>query len=386
LSASIVVVILVAVGEASAPTTATIVAAAAESLGPTASLVVRETANPNDVDAMRLENELHAVAVVQIVWANSARTRVKLRLHRSRYNRWVDREVAFLPEDSLRERNRALGFALGSMLLPESESLRKTTTNPSASEPAAEVSRTQREPPPRKAAAPPWESATESGRTLALPTPSQEDEPAPRPRAVRRQRVEPDLERERERGEPGPEVAPEAGPKSGPPSELFAIDLTAIGATGFGGPATAYGGALQIERFVRDTLWWGARAAVRNGSVPAQNGHDLVVSLMTGGSWRPFLPTAARPFHLGVGLQAGMFLHNFSHETSSSVVEYKQRLVAGMAAAADGGWRLTALWDVIVGVGLEMAFGTTEVTVAGRLVATIPTFRGLVAAGVRYRF
>ena len=365
MSSAIVVVILVAAGEANAPATSTIAAAASETVGPNASFVVREVAVPSDNDALTLEDDLHASAVVEIVWSGTARTRVMLRLHLARLDRWVQREVTFLPADNPRERSRTVGFALASMLSSESDF--RNTLAKAARDSVAES-------PPK--AKPKPEPASNRG-----PEPKMEPEPKGEPEAP--------TEREPER---------RSRPRTPPvtPPEPYAVDLTAVGSTGIGGPAGGLGGAARVEYFVQHTFWLAASLGVRSGSLPNSNGgDDLVVSAMAGGAWRPFFPTSASPFELELAMQAGVLLHDFSYnDTPVTPAKHNTKLIPGGQLMLEGGFRLDASWEVIVGVGAEMAFGITEVQVEDlssnsppvSLPFTIPRFRGLGAAGLRLHF
>ena len=357
MSSAIVVVILVAAGEGNAPATATIAAAAAETLGPNASFVVREVAVPSDNDALTLEDDLHASAVVEIVWSGSARTRVMLRLHLDRLDRWVQRDVTFLPADNPRERSRTVGFALASMLSSESD-FRNTLAK----------------------------AARDSVAESAKPKTERESRHRPEPRMEPEPQAEPEVPNERE---PETKRRPLTPPVI--PPVPYAVDVTAVGSTGIGGPAGGLGGAARVQYFAQHTFWLAASLGMRNGSLPGSNGgDDLVVSAMAGGAWRPFFPTSTSPFELELAIQAGVLLHDFSYKDTVGT-QHNTRLIPGGQLMIEAGFRLDASWEVIAGVGSEMAFGATEVVVEDRSgtsfrLNTIPRFRGLVSAGLRFHF
>jgi hypothetical protein len=120
MSTAVVVAIVVAVGEARTPTTASLLTAAREALGAAASFRVFEVSPPTDEAALTVEDDLQARAVVTIVWEDTAHLHAHTRMHVSRTDRWTDREIVFEAVDTPVERGRALGFAVASML-PDKE-------------------------------------------------------------------------------------------------------------------------------------------------------------------------------------------------------------------------------------------------------------------------
>ena len=136
-----VLAIVIAVGEASNPATATLRATAQESLGSGTSILLVETVQPTDAESLRVERELGAGVVVLLVWREAAHLHAVLRLHVANSNRWITMEVGFSSHDTLEERGRTLGFTIGS-IWPETEA--GMTSSPEA-----------RSPPPPETKSPP---------------------------------------------------------------------------------------------------------------------------------------------------------------------------------------------------------------------------------------
>ena len=119
-----VLAILVAAGDGQAPEIASMMAAAAEVAGTPDAIQLVSSAAPSDGEALQAERAASARASVQLIFSGSDRRRARLRLHASRTDRWIDREIVFSPGDSVGERGRTLGFAMASML-PEGDPTRR---------------------------------------------------------------------------------------------------------------------------------------------------------------------------------------------------------------------------------------------------------------------
>jgi len=142
MSAAAVIALVVAAGEGQGPVTESLLAAAEEAVG-AGTIRVFEATPPSDDAALEVETNIDALAVVTLVWEDPARLRAHTRVHIARLDRWTDREIAFVPADTMVERGRAVGFAIASMLPDELRAKRPA---------AVEVQR--REPPPDSAEAP----------------------------------------------------------------------------------------------------------------------------------------------------------------------------------------------------------------------------------------
>ena len=330
-----VVAILIAVGEASSPssaaTTDAMTGAVAQALGPEASLVLRTTSTPTDREALALERELGADAVARVMWDGPEQTFGVLRAHVRSTDRWFERRVTFSSADSRAERGRTLGFAFAALLL----------NDPEAARPVAPVSEAAVEVQPRR--------------------------PEP-PASVVAQAASP--------------ATPPATP---PRTRGFAIDLAALAATGVGGPARSLGAALHTELRLSTRFFARAGAAVRGGPVPGLDGEDTLAGLSAGLAFRPRVPERGRrALGLGLTLEALGQYQDLSHRNASGSSQHQGQLVAGVTGGVEGSWLATDAVELFLGLGAEAAFGTTDVTVADRVVATIPVVRLTAQAGVRW--
>src|SRR5947207_2129671 len=131
--------LLVAAGEGDAPDTAALLQALGEALGSEVKVVAREGEGPrNDQAMLALERATGSAVTAAVAWSGGEKLEARVRLHLRSSDRWIDRGLSFAPSDDLRERGRALGFTLASML-PD------RTPSPAAARP----------PPPMVVAAPP---------------------------------------------------------------------------------------------------------------------------------------------------------------------------------------------------------------------------------------
>src|SRR5438067_11028654 len=166
MSAPLIVVVLVAVGDAHDPSVVSMTTSAEEALGPGTIVVVREApSTPNDADAMALGDALHANALVEVSWPDADRRRALLHVHASKdAPTWSDREIDFAPNDATPERGRTLGFAVASMIPAPSSEATTTAETPSPT-PTPTPSATTPLPTPTNVEAP---TPSESSARVAL--------------------------------------------------------------------------------------------------------------------------------------------------------------------------------------------------------------------------
>jgi hypothetical protein len=180
-AAGILVVMLVAAGEGSQPTTLAMAAAARAALGSGAHVMVQESDSSSDDEATLLADMLRADAIVEVSWYPPKHERAALHLHVTAKGEWRDRELKFAAGDVESERGRTLGFAIAAMLPDPLEV--PTATAPTEPKPS-------------------------------VPT----DKP--------------------------PTERPIAEPPTSPPEDRFAVEAALLGVTGVGGPAGGIGGEL----------------------------------------------------------------------------------------------------------------------------------------------
>ena len=114
---ALLVVILVAIGEANHPATLGAAAATRELLGPDLAVEVREMeVVPNDERALSLGTALHAAAVAELAWDVATHRQVRIRFHLDRRPGFNDRLILFSEADDIAERGRTVGYAIASMM------------------------------------------------------------------------------------------------------------------------------------------------------------------------------------------------------------------------------------------------------------------------------
>jgi hypothetical protein len=329
-----VVAIVMAVGEAKAPTTAGLLAAAEEAFVPGTSIRISEVPFPSDDAALVWENDLNARAVILITWEDSGRLLAHIRLHVDRTDRWTDREIKFAAVDTQRERGRTLGFAIASMW-PDQTAVR---TPPAPA--VAEVT-----PPDRKKVREPESDATA--------------EAAPARTVVR-------------------------GPL-GPPLPRHAVGVAALIAEGIQGSAQGFGGTLDAALFLEQSFAPRVGVTLRGGAVEQlPGGKDVVGAVALGFEWWPLPPSTTET--LGFGLRADALL--LRHQVFDAA-DSQGRFLPGVDLMPQISIRFADTFELLVGAGVELAFGTTEVRkpeMDPTPVTTIPAFRVVSQAGVRMRF
>ncbi|MGH7283526.1 MAG: hypothetical protein ACRELY_18525, partial [Polyangiaceae bacterium] len=116
-----IVVVLVALGQATDPSTQSLTTAAQDGLGPTALVVVRE-APPESLaahsDSEKTGELLHADAVATVEWSDDAHEHAHVAVYSTRAHAWQDRSVTFAPADATTERGRQIGYGIAAMVPP----------------------------------------------------------------------------------------------------------------------------------------------------------------------------------------------------------------------------------------------------------------------------
>src|ERR1700736_5156165 len=98
-TAALTLLVLIASGDggrdASGPVATSMARAVREALGADAQVIIREAARvPSDDDAIALGRELHANAVIELLWKDPEHRRATLHFHADPgAARWTDREV-----------------------------------------------------------------------------------------------------------------------------------------------------------------------------------------------------------------------------------------------------------------------------------------------------
>jgi hypothetical protein len=112
---ALLVVILVAVGEANHPATRGAARAARELLGADHEVQIREIDRvPDDARASAIGSDLHARAVVELAWDQPNHEQVQIRFQVDPRPGFSDRFIRFANTDDLAERGRTVGYAIAS--------------------------------------------------------------------------------------------------------------------------------------------------------------------------------------------------------------------------------------------------------------------------------
>jgi hypothetical protein len=363
-------IVLVAAGMAGDPTTLAMLRAARDALGD-APVEVREAhATPSDDDALAVEQQGHADAVVELAWIGAGRQHAKLRLHIARTGRWVERTIGFRPADAPAERGRTLGFAVASILPEVGADVGGTPGQPAAQSrpgPAPQAAQPSQTLPAQPSSQPPSPAVAAPNPP---PTPAPASEPGPTVRPALVDHTSPSIPEARGSGAAGD-------------MPLVALDLLALGATGIAGNADGAGGGVAAHWFVHRRVSLRFGGGVRAGSVDA----DTLTFLASAGvALHPWRAMPSRPFGLSVRADYLVVRQSTTHydaNDQSVTKDFDPR--SGLDAAFDVDWLLAPSVDLVVGLGLEYVFGLTYIDSQSARV-TIPVLRATAEAGARLWF
>jgi hypothetical protein len=323
---TLLVVVLVAAGEASHPATLGAASSARQLLGTDLEIDVRELPTvPNDESAQAMGTYLHAAAIVELVWDTAEHRQAKIRFHLDRRPGWSERVIVFNDADDLRERGRTVGYAIASMM---------TSSEPGPVPP----------PPPR---------------------PTAEAPPA---------QIRP---------------LPPAATTTAKARTHGAIDALAALATGIGGPAGGWGGSLSGRWYFHPPLAARLAVSVRSGQVTPAQSTSLFMHLAAGLAWVPIPATRARSFELAARADALLMREQLTHYDSDDAATgaiTAMRWLPGADAAIEAAWLFSPNAGFLGSFATEVAFGQTDVTTQGELVTSIPPLRLVLQAGVRATF
>ena len=325
MSTALSLVVIIAAGEAKDLVTTSMKKAAEETLGIGASVTVRDTARPlDDDDAVALEGSLHADAIAEITWRDSEHRHAIVHLHVRASSRWIDREIGFAASDAPSEQGRTIGFTVASML-PERPVEERASASPSSS----------RELPP------------------SFPDASTRSESS----------------------------------GGAPRTWMGGIDASFLGAASLGGYGGGAGGALGLERYLGQQFAVRLGASARFSDVPVAQATSFMLTAGLGLAWRTHTPTMARRLALGARIDALVMLQSLTHlDDDDTSPAHQSRWLPGADAVVEGSWLFTEGASFVLGVGGEVAFGTTAVFAKRSQVANLSPFHPLLEAGFRARF
>lgn len=258
--------------------------------------------------------------------------KVRLHCYVSREKRWLDREISFgesrgSVHSESSERGRLLGFAVATMYAGDAAGTPpevRATPEPKAS-------------PPRF--------------VPSAPAPAR-DRPTPA------------------RSEHQPRRMAEFG---------------AIVSSGLGGTASGLGASAGFRWGLAGPVWGRLFVAGRAGNIPEAQASTRT-ALMGGGVALALLPESSS-YELGARLDAFAGYFDASHLSEDDVVpDRRSRWQLGGDLVAEGGWRLSPVAGLFLGMGLEAMLGETAIYTHHERVAVVPPFRVTAELGFRTRF
>jgi len=237
MSLALVLVVFVSSADADSPATAALAHAAEEVLGTESRVTIQSYDVPLD-DAQLTAAAPNADLIAEVSWRDSAHRHAAVHCYVGKLHRFVNREVAFDDDDDLRERGRMIGFSVASM--------------------APEVEGASPAPPP--AIAPP------------KPTPIAPDEASDTPSPAR---------------------------ASAAPRTIGTVDVAALTATGFGGPAGGFGASIAGRWLFLPAFSLRLGAGVRRGDVPVAESVSELAFGALGLGFQFSSTSSASPFVFG---------------------------------------------------------------------------------------
>ncbi len=323
-------VLVVLLGTAADPTAESMIATTRRVLGPDAIVLADTSDVRSDQEALAIGERVKARAIARIRWSDGASGVAHLHVHVGPTDGWTDEEISFSPQDASGEKGRTVGYALSSMVQ------RIEQKQAEANEAAA--------PSPPPPSSPP----------LPLPPPSSPPKPS--------------------------EPPPAASARPIAPARDLDLSVYGIGAIDrVGGPIGASGGL----------RWWptrpiGLRGAVggRTGDLP---GAGATTTALFGSAGVGCRTTLGRIFE--VGARADVVFYRVSVERrESGSSSTRGRWLGASQLVLEASWAIHPTFGLVMGVGGEIAFGTTVVNVGDATVADVPNARAVAELGARARF
>jgi hypothetical protein len=296
------------------------------------------TVMPDDDEALVVERSAHANVLVEVGGDEAGGRRVLLRVHSTQGRRWIEKRIDFDVVDAVEERGRALGYALATML--------------------------------------PSTKSDESEEPKPLPGPAPAPAPAPLARSLTQERGG------RESVLSGSNRPVAVG------SPEVAFDLLASVASGFDGIANA-GGAGAFYWFIGSHVSLRLGMSVRAGEISAASASTLTVSEGAGVAWHPWRVSRGQRAGLSLRLDyltVERFMTRYSASPDDPQGKHTSPPVSAVDAFVDGTYRLAAGTQIVLGLGIENAFGETKIEIGNNPVTSLPTLCIAGEAGLRVEF
>lgn len=219
----------------------------------------------------------------------------------------------------------------------------------------------------------PEERGRAVGLAVAAMLPDADDAPPALPPVVPREEVRP--------------VAPPApAPAPAPASRHFDLALRGHAAFGVGGEGGGVGGRLEGHVLVGPSLGIFGAFGARVGDATYAEGRASHLVATAGLSFRAPL---GRRVELGGSLGAGLVrdeVRHFSADGDDPQPVSESRVLPAGSLGARGSYFISETAALEVGLGADVAFGTTDVVVEGTVRGTLVPVRLSVEPGVRVRF
>jgi hypothetical protein len=320
---ALLILVFVDAHDAATPLPGALARAAEEALGSGARVSIRTVDRPWPIMGLAEAGRAErAAAVARIAWTDERRTEARLEVIGAEGGPTRASNIAFADSDPLAERGRALGLVLAALVAPEKQARLE-----------------------REAAAP---------REIAAPAPT---------------------------------VVAAPPPLSSAPPRRFALDAAAVGGFALAGDGSGVGGALGLRWYA--TRWLALRVGgqARFGEVATAQATamDLVAAAGLAVSVIPL--SDERRFGLSLRADALLLYQSLSHLSQDDAAPAQGgRVLPGAAALLEGQWAVSPTLALLLGGGVEIAFGRTDVIVHLQKVAELAPFRLVVQGGLVAQF
>jgi hypothetical protein len=185
-----------------------------------------------------------------------------------------------------------------------------------------------------------------------------------------------------------PPAAPESPPPEAPPRRWRgSLEAVALAAQAFGGNGGGLGGGVAGEMRLAPGLSARVEAALRSAQVSEAQGTVFTGTFGPGLAWWSQDATLASRFAFGARADALLVYQSVTHfSVVDASTETHARWLPGANAFVQASWLFTEGGAIVLAVGAESVFGSTDVYVHGGVVTQLPVARALLEIGIRARF
>lgn len=361
----LVLILLVAAGESADPVTLGIAAAARNALGWDGRVLVRSsTGPPNDSQAIDVEANEHADAVVELRWAQRHHREASLRMHVASTNAWIDRRIVFRRADADAERERTVAFAMVSAL-PESAGSGGAAAS-DADGGSVAGGKSSKEP------------ADSAGSDAAVHS-TEPDAGAPNTADAAPLSPQSPEARPQDRVELASATA-QASPAT------MGLEVLVVDAAGDAAGAQEIGGAGAFGWFVWRNVSVRVGGSVRDTELDEASGDLLKLTASAGVGFHPWRATLSRPFGASVRVDYLLLYERLSQVTPPGQnASSFANVLSGCDAMIDGSWLFAPSVEIVGGAGVE-AFAPTTIKEGRATLASLPIARAVFEGGLRLRF